>query len=99
MYKCLHIALVIILSLSIVTPSVLSFYEDHYEMEISKDLGENDTDKESKKELEEKDSFFENFVIPQLATWQEQQEESNSYSSWCSAHDIEIQLPPPKTLG
>lgn len=99
MYKWSHIALVIILSLSIVTPSVISFCEDHYEIEISKDLGENDTEKENKKELEEKDSFFESFVTPQLATLTEQQELANSSSSWSSAYAIEIQLPPPKTLG
>lgn len=94
-----HVITVIVLSLSIVMPAVVSLYEDHYEIEVSSDYGENDTEKETKKELEEKDSFFESFVIPQLATLEEQQEQTSSYSSWSSAYSIEIQLPPPKTLG
>lgn len=99
MYKWSHIILVIVLSISIVTPSVVTLCNDHFDIEVSSDLGENDTEKENKKELEEKDTFFENFVFPQLTILEEQDAQHSAYSSWQSAHSIEIQLPPPKRLG
>ena len=98
MYKWSHIIMVIILSTSIVTPSVISFWNDHYDIEISTDLGEDDTQKESKKELEEKDTFFESFVTPQLAAMEQIKCYNSSYSLQESSFTVDIHLPPPKKV-
>lgn len=98
MYKWSHIIIVFILSTSIVTPSVISIWNDHYDIEISSDLGEDDTQKETKKELEEKNTFFETFVTPQLAAIEHIKCYNSSYSLGESSFTVDIHLPPPKNF-
>lgn len=96
MYKWSHIIMVVILSTSIVTPSVISLWNDHYDIEISTDLGEDDTQKETKKKLEEKDTLFESFVTPQLAGIEKIKCYNSSYSLRESSFTADVHLPPPK---
>ncbi len=96
MKQTAHIIMVVLLSLSIVTPSVLSIYSDHYDIEISKDLGEDDTQKESEKEIEEKDAFFESFITLQIVALEHTERVNYSYSLGESYFTAEIHLPPPK---
>lgn len=96
MKKWSHIIIVIMLSTSIVTPSVISIWNDHYDIEISNDLGEDDTQKETKKELEEKDTLFESFVTPQLASMEQMKCYNSSYFLLESSFTADIHLPPPK---
>jgi len=91
-----HIALVILVSISIVTPSVISFYNDHHDIEFSTDLGEEDTKEKSEKELEEKDTFLEIFVTPALAVIENVRCSNDFYSLRESSFTAKIHLPPPK---
>lgn len=99
MYNWSHITIVFMLSISIVTPSVISLWNDHYDIEISTDLGEEDTNKESKKELEEKDTFLETFSIPALASVQDVKLFQDSYQLPEGSFTAKIHLPPPKLIS
>lgn len=91
-----YIIMVILLSLSIVTPSVLSICSEHYDIEIAKDLGEEENKKEAKKKLEPKDPFFESFVTPQLAKIEDIKLYHDTYTLGESLFTAKIYLPPPE---
>lgn len=98
MKKIPQILMVVILSFSIVAPSVVSLWNDHYDIEISTDLGEEDTKKESKKELEEKDTFLEVFVTPELAIIEYSRLYNNAYQLDKYSFTADITVPPPQEL-
>ena len=98
MKQLVHILMVIILSISIVAPSVLSIYSDHYDIEIAKDL-EEESKKETKDELDREDSFFETFTTPQLATIEDVKFFHDTYCLSESSFNPKIHLPPPKHIA
>lgn len=91
--------MVIILSTSIVVPSVVPLWQDHCDQEISQENGEKETEKENSKELEEKDPFFETYTSIELAFIEDVTHYNNFYSSWLSDFSPEITTPPPKMIG
>lgn len=99
MKQCAYIVLVILLSLSIVAPSILSVCSDHYDIEISKDLGEDDTHKEIEKEFESEDAFFEIFITPKLATLEDIKFYHDTYCLSESLFMAKIYLPPPQFIA
>ena len=96
MYKRSHILVVIMLSFPIVSPSVVLLWQDHFDIEISQDLGEEDTNKESKKDLEEKDTFLETFVPIELAVIAKTKFYSTSYLLEKYSFVVDINVPPPQ---
>jgi len=91
--------MVVLLSISIVAPSVLSMCSEHYDIEIAKDLGEEDAKKESKKELEPQDTFFETFSFPQLAMIEDIKHYTSVNYTGDSLFSAKIHLPPPQHIG
>jgi len=98
MKKFLHTFFIVILSFSIVTPSLISLKGEHYDIEISKDLGEEDSTKDSKNELKEQDTFLEIYVIPELALQVDTKVYNNAYQLEKSSFLADIQVPPPQTF-
>lgn len=84
------------LSLSILGPSFLMLINSHCDIEIALDLGEEEN-KESKKELTEKDSFFQLYITPVIAKKCYQISQNKHILHQYRNHVIDVQSPPPKS--
>lgn len=89
------ILLSILLSLSILGPSFLALI-DHSDIEIALELGEEENKKESKKELDEKNTFFESFGLPIIAKKCNLRLINDYFLHHYGNHIIDVQSPPPE---
>lgn len=84
------------LSLSILGPSFLMLIDSHCDIEIALDLGEEESKKDSKKELDEKDAFFQLYTTPVIAKKCHTNSQNNYILHQYRSHVIDVQSPPPK---
>lgn len=66
------------------------------DIEIALDLGEDENKKETKKELDEKDTFFELYATPAIAKKSYVSFHNNHTVHLYGNHIIDIQSPPPE---
>lgn len=93
------ISLSILLSLSILGPSFLVLIDSHHDIEIAFDLGEEENQKESKKDLEEKkDTFLYKYHTPTIAKKSALASSNYFYLYQYRGYIIEVQSPPPKQI-
>lgn len=83
------------LSLSILGPSFLMLINKHCDIEVVIDLGEEES-KDSKKEFNEKDTFFQSYITPVIVKKYHQIPQSNYIVHQYRNHIIDVQSPPPK---
>lgn len=84
------------LSLSILGPSFLMLIDSHCDIEIALDLGEEENKKDTKKELDEKDAFFQLYTTPIIAKKCHQISQNNHILHQYRSHVVDVQSPPPK---
>ena len=84
------------LSLSILGPSFIVIIDSHADIEIALDLGEDENKKETKKELDEKKTFFQLYTTPAIAKKGHQNLQNNHIPHQYRNHIIDVQSPPPK---
>lgn len=84
------------LSLSILGPSFLMLIDSHCDIEIALDFGEEESKKDAKKELDEKDAFFQLYTTPVIAKKCRQISQNNHILHQYRNHIVDVQSPPPK---
>lgn len=95
--KCLAtILLSFLLTLSILGPSFLVLINNHSDIEVAIDLGEEENKNENKKELDEKKTFFESYTLPVIAKRCNLRSKNNYYFHYYGNHIIDVQSPPPE---
>lgn len=95
--KCLATILFsFLLSLSILGPSFLVLIDNHSDIEVAIDLGEEENNSEGKKELDEKKTFFESYALPIIAKKCNLRLKSDYYLHYYGIHIIDVQSPPPE---
>jgi hypothetical protein len=90
------ILLSFLLSLSILGPSFLALIDSHSDIEVALELGEEENKKESKKELDEKKTFFESYSMSIIAKKCNLRLRNNYFLHHYGNHIIDVQSPPPE---
>ena len=84
------------LSLSIIGPSFLMLIDSHCDIEMALDIGEEENKNDTKKELSEKDTFFQWYRTPIIAKKYRHILQSNHILHQYRNHIIDVQSPPPE---
>ena len=84
------------LSLSILGPCFIVLIDKQADIEVALELGEDENKKESKKELDEKDTFFELYATPAIAKKSYVSFYNNHTVHLYGNHIIDVQSPPPE---
>lgn len=84
------------LSLSILGPSFIVLVGNQADIEVALDHGEDENKKETKKELDEKDTFFELYATPAIAKKSYISFQNNHIIHLYGSHITDVQSPPPE---
>jgi len=86
------------LSISILGPSFVVLIDNQVDIEVALDLGEDENKKETKKELDEKDTFFQVYATSVIVKKCHLSLQNNHTLHQYRNHIIDVQSPPPKHL-
>lgn len=70
--------------------------DSHCDIEVALDLGEEENKSDAKKELGEKDTFFQSYTTPVIAKKCRQISQNDLILHQYRSHIIDVQSPPPK---
>lgn len=84
------------LSLSILGPSFIVLIDNQADIEVALELGEDENKKETKKELDEKDTFFELYRTTAIAKKSHVSFQNTHAVHLYGSHIIDVQSPPPE---
>ncbi|MEP0263267.1 hypothetical protein [Dokdonia sp.] len=93
------ILLSFLLSLSILGPSVLVLLDNHSDIEVALELGEEENKKENIKELDLKNSFFQSHSDPVIANIHASALNSAYYLHFYGTYVIDVKSPPPEDIA
>ena len=96
MRSLIIISLSIMLSLSILGPSFVVLIDNHCDIEVALDLGDEENKKDGKKEFEEKDTFFQSYITPVIAKKLDQTLDKNHIVYQYRNHVQKLGLPAPR---
>lgn len=94
----LRIALSIILTVSVLTPTVVSLTDVSSDKIAFFDSGDEENNKETEKKFDEKELFFENYGLQEGLTYSRKGNLEKSYLLRLQKIDSEILLPPPQVF-
>ena len=93
----LHIFMAFMLTLSILAPAMVDVLLLDVTIEMVENSGDEESKKESKKEIEEKQFFYENLALASLLKFSDQDLRNHYYLNARYLAASEIPLPPPKS--